>query len=384
MKILLIGILGTYNYGCEAIIRGIDKQIHRAIPNCQIDYASLNIDDDSKRLYDCNVNIIPLRNISKYSFNNIRRKLCRIMGYEAEVCMYKDYSFVKKYDCVLSIGGDMYTLSENGGYSKHLSALGNYCKKNNIKYSIWGCSIGPFDKNIDALTYFKKHLGDVSSIVVRESFTLEYLKRIGISSNVYVLPDPAFYIRENQNCVFPENLYDKVLGLNLSPLSSLHYYSSLEEAIEVQVNVIDSLIDKYNCRVELIPHVFSPYLEDNDKSYLERIKNKSRNPQKLHIDICDEGYLGLTSKLKSCDIILSSRMHCCLNAITLGVPSIFLSYSSKSLGMSRFVYGDDCAVLNLKEFSLFKIEELISKCSSLKSVYTVDNTFQKVKEILNN
>jgi polysaccharide pyruvyl transferase WcaK-like protein len=42
-------------------------------------------------------------------------------------------------------------------------------------------------------------------------------------------------------------------------------------------------------------------------------------------------------------------MHCAVNAIDEGVPAIFLSYSAKSIGMCRYVYGDDRWALSLKD-----------------------------------
>ena len=60
-RILLIGIFGTYNYGCEAIVRGTVTQIRQQYPDAYIAYASMNIDDDIHRLRNCNVNFIDSR-----------------------------------------------------------------------------------------------------------------------------------------------------------------------------------------------------------------------------------------------------------------------------------------------------------------------------------
>lgn len=38
-------------------------------------------------------------------------------------------------------------------------------------------------------------------------------------------------------------------------------------------------------------------------------------------------------------MVIAARMHCGINAIICGVSAIFLSYSEKSRGMARLVYG---------------------------------------------
>ena len=54
-RVLLIGISGTYNYGCEAIIRGTVNIIRAVNPRAEIAYASYNYEDDKHRLKDCDI-----------------------------------------------------------------------------------------------------------------------------------------------------------------------------------------------------------------------------------------------------------------------------------------------------------------------------------------
>ena len=50
--VLLIGIGGVYNYGCEAIVRGTVEILRKVNPQIQIAYASYNYVDDKRRLKD--------------------------------------------------------------------------------------------------------------------------------------------------------------------------------------------------------------------------------------------------------------------------------------------------------------------------------------------
>ena len=55
--------------------------------------------------------------------------------------------------------------------------------------------------------------------------------------------------------------------------------------------------------------------------------------------------------MSECSVVISARMHCAINAITEGIPAIFLSYSEKTLGMSKMIYGTEKFALQLNEFN---------------------------------
>ena len=40
-------------------------------------------------------------------------------------------------------------------------------------------------------------------------------------------------------------------------------------------------------------------------------------------------------------------MHCAINALSCGIPAVFLSYSEKSKGLSKYAYGTDKYAIKL-------------------------------------
>ena len=52
MRIGLYGILGVYNFGCEAIVRGACQLIQRLYPEAQIIYFTYSYDYDKEALQD--------------------------------------------------------------------------------------------------------------------------------------------------------------------------------------------------------------------------------------------------------------------------------------------------------------------------------------------
>lgn len=63
-------------------------------------------------------------------------------------------------------------------------------------------------------------------------------------------------------------------------------------------------------------------------------------------------------------MVIAARMHCGINAIICGVAAIFLSYSEKSRGMSKLVYGKDVACVPLEDFNEENINGIIDLCES--------------------
>ena len=196
MKYLLIGINGVYNYGCEAIVRGSVNILRAFDPQAEITYATLSPDYDRKMLADCGLEIITRRFISRFSFPRLARRLAACLGIEIPVMFdLKETATEKKYDYVLSIGGDIYTLSpDNKEYPSALMLFGDYCEKNGRHYILWGASVGPFSVNPGVEKKVKEHLLRISGITSREKKSTEYLNSIGLGGRLLECADPAFTV----------------------------------------------------------------------------------------------------------------------------------------------------------------------------------------------
>ena len=60
MKVGLYGIRGVYNFGCEAIVRGVYQFINSIYPESEIIYFSYSADFDKAALADLNIEIRPI------------------------------------------------------------------------------------------------------------------------------------------------------------------------------------------------------------------------------------------------------------------------------------------------------------------------------------
>lgn len=345
-KVLLIGIRGTYNYGCEAIVRGTTALLEKYVPDIEVYYASYNYADDRKRLKGCNVHLIN----RKTSFiHRVIRKGLSILGIKYNM-PYDRLSWVKKYhfDAVFSIGGDIYTLDARKNYNPSLPLFCEKLQALGLKYILWGASIGPFTENPEAEDFFKNHLKKTDLIVCREENTQEYLKQLEIEKNVVLAADPAFSVPDPSPAVKEA---DKThIGINLSPLSSLYFYKDIEEAAKRQAHIVTGIIKKYDANIYLLPHVLSPInTNDNDLFFLEKVYENIPKEHKKRVTLVktDPGFIGLKRYIKQCRAVIAARMHCAINALSCGIPAVFLSYSEKSKGLSKYAYGTDKYAIKL-------------------------------------
>ena len=382
-RFLMHGIYGLYNYGCEAIVRGTESILREKWPNAVIKYASLRPESDKMMLKGTQIEILPRKLYGKYSGRNFIRKLFSVMGIYLPIST-EDVSFIDDCDVVLSIGGDLYTLRPSGSFDHKLISFGRVVLKKGKKFVIWGASIGPFDKNPQAEKSFSKFLSEVSLITSREPESTDYIKRLGIENNVASCADPAF-------ATLAEGRTDRLnntslrIGINLSPLSLKFLNNSNKPQLIMasQVSLIERIVKELKSEVTLIPHVVCDFNKDDDDfRYLKEIKamlpkNISRRVMVLPGDL---GFLGTKSEILRCNFVIAARMHCAINAIASCVPTILISYSKKSIGMAKYVYGDSEWAVQIEDMNTDRCFEVIRKMVEQENVIR-DHLRKRVQDI---
>ena len=371
----LFGISGVYNFGCEAIVRGSYKFLRDLYPDSRIVYYTYNYDYDKERLNDIDIEIVPIvRTIKlwKRIVNLILRKFN--IGYQ--FLMFDATRIANEIDVLVSIGGDIYTipqyLRERDVYPYHneLIDLANICLKAGKKVWIYGASIGPFGSNKNAVEYYVKNLSKYEKIICREQISVDYLHSIGVHNTLF-MPDPAFLVAGNTD----ENKERRYIGINLSALSLKETIGeNHDEKIKELADFIVALYYNLKQPIMFLPHVvFGDGENDNDFLFMNRIYEVLPEEVKNNVEIADYsgGFIGIKHSLRQCCLVVSARMHCCVNAIHENIPTFFLVYSQKAKGMCQYVYGHEKWTLDITQVngeSIEKIKELYSDCQQV-SVY---------------
>ncbi|WP_379702087.1 polysaccharide pyruvyl transferase family protein [Mediterraneibacter gnavus] len=342
MKIAIYGIGGLYNYGCEAIIRGSVEFIRRNYNSPEITYYSRNYKEDLLLASELKIGIVSIERKSTF----IRKCISKLVDItELPITPFFKDEFkliTENSDVVFSVGGDIYTIPQylrnrkHYRYVNYLVEFGEYALKHNVKIIIYGASIGPFGEYEKAKKYYFDHLKKVEKIICRETKTKQYLQSNGIDKNVVFLPDPAYLVQDTTSDKTP-----RYIGINLSALSLQEVYGGSVEDMVLQVSaMIKEIYLKTKTPIMLIPHVVSPHTPvDNDLKFLEKVYSAITDDLKCHVKLVNPtSFIDAKNYLKECRVVAAARMHCAVNAITVGTPAIFIAYSQKAVGMSTFVY----------------------------------------------
>lgn len=359
MRIGLYGIKGTYNFGCEAIVRGARGFIQDVFPTAKVVYFSYSYEFDKKALADLDIEVVPV--IEKNTFGKRAiNKILNTLDSEKRVFSFDIKKIINEMDMLFSIGGDIYTIPafqrEKDKY-RYYNPLVDFCERSGKPIVVYGASVGPWGSYEKAVEYYKRNLIKYRAILCRERDTVSYLEGLGFR-NTYFFPDPAFQLGEQRNNS------GKKIGINLSPLSLKEIYGDYtEEHIARLSRLIDKVYEKTHRDIVFLPHVLSKDTDDNDLEFLEKVKEGLKNVAYVSIADSSLGFMGIKDAIRDCYVVVSARMHCAINAIEENVPAIFLSYSQKSIGMCEYVYGDKNWVLNIAEADTKLIPMIMDMCS---------------------
>lgn len=389
ITVYLYGISGVYNYGCEAMIRAISNRIKKEHPSANIIYKTYNYEYDKKQLEDCDTVVVSELKVHARE-TSLKHKLIRSIKYlkkKIGIAKEKDrlpYSteWIEKSDYLVIIGGDVFDLlpRQTTGYDNERIWVSKIAKRCNSKIILWGISVGDFESNPrakDILIDYFKNVVDVA--IIRDEKSLDYLKENGVT-NAYLCADPAFMLRDMQTVFDRENSI-KTLGVNLSSLANR--YLKIEQKDEWPIlwsNILINIYNRYNYKkLMLLPHVVNnDNPNDDDYSFLKKIESILIE-KGINVEIAprDIGFVGIKKYLVQCNLVMSARMHCSVNAITCGVPTLFLSYSPKSIGMCEFVYGKATYVIDMNklamniDYDLF--DKIDSECDNIREFLKVRN-----------
>jgi colanic acid/amylovoran biosynthesis protein len=362
--------MAMYNYGCEAIIRGTVTILSRFFGNdLQFVMPSHEPEYMSRKLAD-------LANFEMGRFSliqRIKRIIRRELGFGE---WYKTTLFppelFKGVDCVLSVGGDLYTLDCGGDIPWHLLGIGGYCFDHRIPYVIWGSSIGPFEQRPDRLPLVIEHLKRTDLILARDNMTVEYLASKSVTENVRQVADPAFWMEPEPFDIerFLPKVKDKpLIGINFSPLAQ-RYYPDKPRFIPEIVRTCEAVVQRFDVSVVLVPHVMSPFDQPSydDRLFHQKVYNSICDNFKNRVSMVSEdiGSRSVKFLLSKMDYFAGARMHSTIASLSTKVPTISLAYSRKGEALNQIIFGHDHWVLRIADFTTEKFCEKLRRLFAQK------------------
>lgn len=345
---------GPYsNRGCEAIVRGTTKILREHFRDPHF-ICLTHIQNEEQFRRQCLEETDPAithfhtnRMSKKHALRNFWKLRTWLYAYRSlfnseklKYLMYRDMlPHLDGASAVLSVGGDNYSLDY--GVPKRFTGLDDIVLEKEKPLAIWGASVGPFTMMPDYEEYMSRHLRAVPGIFARESVTINYLKSIGVTENVYPVADPAFLMDpvkpEGIEDVFP--LDEEAIGLNLSPLMAKYVTGGdLEAWTSRAALIIESVAKTTGMPVYLIPHVTNP--TSNDHKFMQRalslIKDRNGTITLVPPDYNAAEIKWIISRLA---LFAGARTHSTIAGLSSGVPTLSFAYSIKARGINQDIFG---------------------------------------------
>ena len=235
-------------------------------------------------------------------------------------------------------------------------------------------TIGPFRSPL-ALALARFIMRRSGEIFSRDKAGVEIARKIvgasGVDKKIRFCPEVAFTLEtrlpNDAEIIPPLPAKGNVplIGLNVSGLLYMGGYTR-DNMFGLKVDykkfietLLVRLMEKTNAHVFLVPHVFDANPE-NDCDACLRVWRDVPEPFQYRVHLPEQmldqnqvkGLIGL------CDFFIGARMHSCIAALSQGIPTVGIAYSSKFTGVFESV-GMASAVLDARGESL---DALVETC----------------------
>ncbi len=239
---------------------------------------------------------------------------------------------IKSADVVTNLYGICFTSKLEKGKYTYLrtikGVIGKYAinfvaKRYGVKSVKCTASYGPITLKTDIVgaRFAAKHIFDI--MFAREDESQEQMAKIGIGK-VQVTPDLANLMPYN---TLGDN--NKTIGISVSH-QIIRQWNSKESYIHCIVSLINHIISSLNYKIILIPNEITKANPYHDLHVAKEIQ--SLLPNKVDVEILDVAKMSsseLKNYIASCEVMIASRYHACVAALSAGIPTLVIGWHYK-------------------------------------------------------
>lgn len=331
--------MGIGNRGCEALTKSLCLMLN--LQKEQTIIYSKYYDEDIRSDLKKYGKIVRVNRWDQLSLlKKMLYKLKAILvGNSQHIDLLKyDLTDITSDSVVFMTGGDLYCYE---GTVKLMKFIHEYAVKQGAFTLLIGCSIEEKFLTEDVI----EDLQQYDLITVRESITLDNLKKKGIQENVYLIPDSAFALLPQSKGVNIQTEKD-IVGINISiyvnggEQEDTLFFRNIE-------NVITYILENTELSVMLVPHVF--WEEQDDRKLAAQIKRKFCTSRVWVLDSENLNYCQIRYAISKCRFFMGARTHSVISAYSVGVPTIALGYSVKAAGIAKDLWMSRETVIDCKK-----------------------------------
>lgn len=348
IKFLLVGASFS-NKGAEAMIITTCEGLKKYFPDSRLILVSPEYKYDKKKIEKL---LLPLEIVNVINQSTSKNKLIRIFnfGYRVLITLkdiviiklsnkYKKRQFINNKfnaiyhsDIIIDISGINFT-----DYFSNFNTLAHmlyflYAKILNKPYFCFPQAFGPANKFINKFA-IKLCMPMANYIMPRGNISKGFIEELGITKNVKLITDLAFSFDKCDDKlvydIFKKEKIDyknkKFVGVTINT----HLYNWSEtDIIQIFAKFLDYITEKYDYEVLLLIHaLYASGIDDSDIA--EMIYEKSTNKPKIHIIAGDYNASELKGIISKCHILVGSRFHSMIAALSTNVPVLVIGWSHK-------------------------------------------------------
>ena len=342
--ITILGWYGSGNAGDESILQAIITFLKKNYVNCEIVIIS-HRPNFIKQKYG-------LKSIDVNDFRNI------------VISLFKSELFI--------LGGGGLVKSGSIGYYSTILSIANFLSSKTIVYSVGAIPINNFVDRF--LVLFSFTICDYIS--VRDNFSKNILRNLGITREIFVTRDPVFGTNLNISPVY--DWVDEMKPFITICLrqwdhvdliqSGVSFSNSYEEYLESLSFILTFLVDSgYNI-------VYMPLMvnlnenDDIDHKNLQDKMKKGSKINKISIQLDPDEIIRI---LAHSELVIGMRYHSIVYSLISGVPVIGLAYADKVTSLMHDL-GLDPFCINIKsDFhheTLTQINRIFKKRNEIKKI----------------
>lgn len=229
--------------------------------------------------------------------------------------------FVQGFDVVLDTGaGDSFADIYGAKRMAALVGMQRLSRALSVPHLLAPQTIGPFDRGWARAAARRSIARYVDVVFARDSLSAAYARSLG-AGDVRDSTDVVFALSKKESVDTDFDVLFNVSGLLWE--SSAHVDSRGYQAV-VRTTLDRLLAD--GRRVTLLPHVLDSEYADNDVPTSERLADEYSGRVDLVVPETLDDARGLIARSR---VVVASRMHAALNAISQSIPAVPLAYSRK-------------------------------------------------------
>lgn len=205
-----------------------------------------------------------------------------------------------------------------------VSVMAKLHRKKTVKCT---CSYGPIISKNDlvAARFSARYIFDV--MCAREMESSRQMKNIAqIKKQVPVFPDIANAMKPGDNS---EPQLERTIGISVSH-QIIKQWKSEEPYLCCLEKLINHIHCRYGCNILLIPNEVSDKLAYNDASVAKDLMQMLTGSGKVAIlNTAKMTSSELKTTISQCDLLVASRYHSCVAALSAGVPTLVVGWHHK-------------------------------------------------------